>query len=142
MFPPTLGSLAMAAAVPVSTTCGLIKPNSMVVVVIGVCAAVRIYCMASSHGDGGRDTLKHDHDAKGTARVTVVTALEGDTVCKVEIDRGIATLSGLKAQIKALISNDPSMPSEFHLIHIYDKLHALSRATRFGCRSCGGCLER
>ena len=116
MSPSTLGSLAMAAAVPVSTTCGPTKTNSMVVAVIAVCAAVRIAweVITAMAGETRSSTTTI---AKGTALVEVVkvvTALEGNLVCEFEHDRGIATLSGLKAQIQVQICVDHS---KFRLIH-------------------------
>ena len=114
MFSPTLGSLAMAAAVPVSMC--PIKTNSMVVTVIAVCAAVRIAweVITAMAGETPSSTTTI---AKGTALVEVVkvlTALEGNLVCEFEHDGGIATYSGLKAQIQVQTRLDPS---KFRLIH-------------------------
>ena len=55
--------------------------------------------------------------ATGAALVTVVHWFTGDTICEFARHRGIATLSGLKAQVQARTGKDPSQVRLIHKLH-------------------------
>ena len=55
--------------------------------------------------------------ATGAALVTVVHWFTGDTICEFAHHTGIATLSGLTAQVQARTGKDPSQVRLIHKLH-------------------------